>query len=1438
MKINRTYSFILLPLIAYALSSATLRAYDPPNGGFESGGDGVLSAWTLDGKPIPEKDGVASPGNVRALWDAGSRGNGTRCLRMETEGKSGDEFALVGSAPLKLLPGFEYEVSFFYKAEGLLPESGDRSKYAALIVDIFCNAKNQRIGGERIMTYTNSAGWGKLSKKFVIPPGTEWSQVRIQLANKFPGNKVSIWIDDVSCVPTDASLPNSGFEAVEADGAPVGWTPFGGAKSTTTSEVFHGGKMSAAVADAPDGLLSGWATIVPVRSDRRYSFSGFVKGGNLAANGFVGGGALSMEFLDSDGQPVSKRIVSPAVPANTDWTRVSTAKSQAPAGACAVRLVCGLEYCNGTAWFDDLEFGFEEAAAKDAVMLARDAKPDQAARYATNLLKNGTIEEGADGKPSGWTYVGRSAPDWTKEEISRLHTNGRPEFPFGRGRGEWSHDLAYSGKGALLNISIDPPLSPNKQWYGRNPVDGYWFSDPMPCAPGTAYLSSAWIRPGAAIAEAWYGPLELQFFDKNNRQLAPKNGVRSGLDGLPPGVWSYWVAGPWVAPDNAATMRLRFGQEFQASSGGWGRTYADNLAVWKLGDTARIPTSEEIGLRTEAFREWYLDGHAQIKPPYLPAPSSATEYETCWGKMLNATIGNLFYSPDSPAALTFQLANLLGERRDVSLKITRYDWLGAASQPVEVKGITLSGYGEAKAVAVLPPTKSYGSFFLEVEVIEGQAVVGRFSGRYAEMPPLERPRTVENIWGVTPLVPIFGDGRPFEREMGEMMRRGGFGLAWVRLFANKLEPEPLRAELAKVKSVLIWYRSLGIRPVLQMGVEWRRPVDRKLYEQAGKIIAEECNGLVAAYGNHGIEQANSASPYRGGGKTRLTDDDYDTIMAGVYDGIRSVDKETPVLIGNIATDWEGKTIRRLYGKTGGGKFDGAVLNAYMGILMTAQNSLKEFDAHGDKAKTVWQEETAEQRSPAGGESRRYGEADGPKNMVRTWLSMAGNLGPRLKAMTQWGFATSGQGDSDGGDIFMLTATLQPRPHFVAHAVMSDALADATLVGNRSIGDVSIFEWARSDGPIFAVWANAGERAVTFEVPAGKFTVMDLMGNRTEVQAEKGIATLKVTPTPAYVFGGGAMVVSTRLEAKISHGDKKPGEPTIRLTIKNNDKLPIKGMTTFTGPVLGETTASFEINPGESSTFERPVNTKDLPAGSRTTFSAECKTEAGAVYASTSGLNFAQAVKASTPPSLDGSWKGWETSPPITFGLHPDQIRKPTPPDKGYTGPDDITGKFRLMWDDKFLYLGVEALDDVFVPQPERGQSGFMGDSIEFAFQPDNLMTQQATRYEFELYLPNGKPPFAASRRFPVDKAGMVDTWTAAVSPTGKRGDVNYQVAIPGGDIGIEKPSSGKTLSFALVLNDCDTPGRFSGNRGRILWFGGLDGGKNPEMYGDVTLVEP
>ena len=291
--------------------------------------------------------------------------------------------------------------------------------------------------------------------------------------------------------------------------------------------------------------------------------------------------------------------------------------------------------------------------------------------------------------------------------------------------------------------------------------------------------------------------------------------------------------------------------------------------------------------------------------------------------------------------------------------------------------------------------------------------------------------------------------------------------------------------------------------------------------------------------------------------------------------------------------------------------------------------------------------------------------------------------------------------------------------------MADALADAAFVTNRSQGSVTMFEWKRGDGPLFNVWASSGERSVTFDTPTGKLTVMDLMGNRTEMIATDGVISLKVTPSPVYVFGGGALTVSKRLETRLEQGSTKLGAPQVRLMLKNNGKAAIEGVAVFSGPIQGKAQQAFKVAPGGMTTLAMPVKT-NLPTHERISFSAECATSGGAVYLATVGLNFAQAIRVAKPPALDGTWAGWEAAPAIVFGTRESQIFKGyTRPDVKYRGPDDVSGKFRLLWDEQFLYLGVEATDNSFFPQPERGMSGFMGDSIEFAFQPDNRLEQQA-----------------------------------------------------------------------------------------------------------------
>ena len=133
-------------------------------------------------------------------------------------------------------------------------------------------------------------------------------------------------------------------------------------------------EKAVSVSDAPDGNLSGWSTIVPVRGDRQYRFSGMAKGGKLNPNGFIGGGALQIRFLDKSSNEVGSPVTSEAVPADSDWKRIATSFVRPPQNAFFARLTAGLQYCGGSAYFDDLELQIRPAEEKTAVRIKRDPR--------------------------------------------------------------------------------------------------------------------------------------------------------------------------------------------------------------------------------------------------------------------------------------------------------------------------------------------------------------------------------------------------------------------------------------------------------------------------------------------------------------------------------------------------------------------------------------------------------------------------------------------------------------------------------------------------------------------------------------------------------------------------------------------------------------------------------------------------------------------------------------------------------------------------------------------------------------------------------------------------------------------------------------------------------------------------------------------------------
>jgi hypothetical protein len=200
--------------------------------------------------------------------------------------------------------------------------------------------------------------------------------------------------------------------------------------------------------------------------------------------------------------------------------------------------------------------------------------------------------------------------------------------------------------------------------------------------------------------------------------------------------------------------------------------------------------------------------------------------------------------------------------------------------------------------------------------------------------------------------------------------------------------------------------------------------------------------------------------------------------------------------------------------------DGAVINAYFGISQVVANHIRTLDEHGNGSKNVWLEESAAQHAPYEEDGRRYGEAAAVRQMARVWLSLMALYPSRLKTITSWGFI-SGQ-DSE---IMMVTSRLQPRPQFVAQAVLADALADAQFLRNDSQGQAMVFSWQRSDDELMTAWADAGECDLTLRTSGEGIRVVDLMGNQKQRQPKNGLVRIHLDEFPIFISSRSAMSVS-------------------------------------------------------------------------------------------------------------------------------------------------------------------------------------------------------------------------------------------------------------------------------------------------------------------------
>ena len=169
--------------------------------------------------------------------------------------------------------------------------------------------------------------------------------------------------------------------------------------------------------------------------------------------------------------------------------------------------------------------------------------------------------------------------------------------------------------------------------------------------------------------------------------------------------------------------------------------------------------------------------------------------------------------------------------------------------------------------------------------------------------------------------------------------------------------------------------------------------------------------------------------------------------------------------------------------------------------------------------------------------------------------------------------------------------------------------------------------------------------------------------------------------------------------------------------------------------------------------------------------------------------------------------------------------------KRWGGPQDLSGTLRFLWDDDYLYVGVEVTDDIFLNHSQDATI-WAQDSVQFLINPFRQDAQGKGRYDYAMGLGAKGPQtwcnLSADASAPTGDVPSIRLSARHVDPG--TGNMVYEVAIPWARVAPFKPGAGRDLGLSMILNEDDGAGRktFMG------WFSGVHL-KETDFVGDLIL---
>lgn len=173
--------------------------------------------------------------------------------------------------------------------------------------------------------------------------------------------------------------------------------------------------------------------------------------------------------------------------------------------------------------------------------------------------------------------------------------------------------------------------------------------------------------------------------------------------------------------------------------------------------------------------------------------------------------------------------------------------------------------------------------------------------------------------------------------------------------------------------------------------------------------------------------------------------------------------------------------------------------------------------------------------------------------------------------------------------------------------------------------------------------------------------------------------------------------------------------------------------------------------------------------------------------------------------------------------------------EGWKGKDDLSGIIKFLWDENYLYIGAEVIDDVFCVTTQ-DSAIWAQDGLQFLFDPARGEIEKKGKYDYSVAL-GKKGPQAWCHLSP--EAGIAPSGEVKeilvgikVDKLEKGNKITYEIAIPWKRLFPFKPYAGNNLGVGVIINEDDGPGR----DGFMGWFSGVHT-KELDCVGDLILIK-